>query len=217
MKQFLAKAVLTAMVGASALFVPAQASAHDSCETAEDIPIVVEYGTLGGEDQVVCAQHSAGKTALTGLTEAGLKTSLTSGTPAMLCRIDGLPDETAEKCADNLSGDGYWAFMTAKEGKAWGYASVGLGEYKLAEGDFVALKYHLLADGQNVEVTAEPNADTRAAATTVGHDEAESSEDWSSDSAKEDGPKISLAMVLGGLAVLALLGIGVWVLSGRRD
>lgn len=160
--------VLLAM---SIAFVPTGASAHEACDTPEDIPIVIEFGSLGGEDQVVCAQHAAGTTATEALAAAGVDTEDTRASQPMLCRIEGRPDASLEKCGDSLSGKGYWAFLVAKEGQKWGYATSGLADYTLADGEFVALVYHLLADGENVPVEHAASAKTRAAAVVAGHDE----------------------------------------------
>ena len=105
------------IIAAAVLFAPTAASAHETCESAEDVPMVLEFGSLGGQDKVVCAQHSAGKTALEGLESTGTEVVQTTGTMPMVCRIDGQPTKDKELCTDKLTGDGYWAFMVAKEGK----------------------------------------------------------------------------------------------------
>jgi len=213
MKSLLARCVTVAALLAAAVAVPSAASAHEGCDTPQDVPMVLEFGTLDGDDRVLCASHGAGKTALEALHEAGVETADTSGAMPMVCRIEGLPTPEDEKCGDALDGEGYWAFLVAKEGQDWGYASVGLAEYELQEGDFVALKYHLMADGETVEVAADASADTRADAVAgeAGRDDSASSD--SSDDEAANWATLALPIAL--VAVL-LVAAAAFVVRRRR-
>ncbi|SKB07869.1 hypothetical protein [Aeromicrobium choanae] len=211
MKSLLARLAAVTLLSASVVALPTAATAEGSCESPEDVPIVLEFGSLDGEDRVLCAQDSAGTTGLEALDEAGVETAETSGAMPMVCRIDGLPTPEQEKCGNALNGPGYWAFLVAKEGQDWGYASVGLQEYELAEGDFVALKYHLMADGENVPVDAAADASTRAAAEASGHEDHASGD-------HEDDESSSLATVALPIAIVAalLVAVAAFVVARRR-
>lgn len=217
MKSLLARLAAVTLLSASVIALPGTATAHETCESAEDVPVVLEFGTLDGDDRVVCAQHSAGKTGLQALTDAGIETEESSAAMPMVCRIEGVPTPEQEKCGNALDGPGYWAFMVAKEGQDWGYASVGLQEYELAEGDFVALKYHPMDGGENVEVAASADAQTRADAVVPGHDE-ESDEGHGAGHEEDDQDGSSFAAVALPIAVVAalLVAVAAFVVARRR-
>lgn len=209
MKSLLTRAAAVLLL-AGAVAVPSTASAQESCAAPEDVPIVLESGALDGEDRVLCAQDAAGDTAIDALHDAGVKTEDTSGTMPMVCRVDGLPTQADEKCGDALDGPGYWAFLVAKEGKDWGYAAVGLQEYELRAGDFVALKYHPMDGGENVEVAAAADAQTRADATVADEEKA--------DAADADDEGTSFASIALPIAIVAalLVAVAAFVVARRR-
>lgn len=215
MIRLLARPVAAIALVAAGIAVPAAASAHETCESAEDVPFVVEYGSLEGTDQVLCAQHAAGTTALEAAKAAGLETTMTSAAQPMVCRIDGQPTDATEKCGAALNGPGYWAFLVAKDGQPWGYATTGLDQYRVAEGEFVALVYHLMADGQNVPVARAANAETRAAAEVpVGEATHESGHDASPDS-DEDSSGFPVGLAVAVVAAVAVAASAV-VVARRR-
>ncbi len=209
MTRLIARLLGVAVLAAGVLAVPSTATAHETCETAQDVPIVVEFGSLDGEDEVLCAVHGSGTTALDALHEAGLETEMTSAAAPMVCRIDGQPAAPQETCGDSLSGDGYWAFLVAKEGEEWGYASTGLDQYELADGDFVAVVYHLLADGEKVPVAHDASAATRADAVVPT---AEESHDSHAAESESDFPIGLVAAVVAASAVAA----AAFVVARRR-
>ncbi|GAA3541955.1 hypothetical protein AFL01nite_25610 [Aeromicrobium flavum] len=217
MKSLLARLAAITLLSAAVAVVPSAATAHETCDSPEDVPIVLEFGSLEGEDRILCAQHSVGKTGLEALQEAGIQTADTSGSPAMVCRIEGQPTPAQEKCGNALNGPGYWAFMVAKEGQPWDYAAVGLQEYELAEGDYVALKHHLMADGENVEVAARADAATRADAEVAGHGE-ETSKDEHAGGDHADDDDSSFAAVALPIAIVAalLVAVAAFVVARRR-
>lgn len=218
MKSWFARLAAVALLSASVAALPSPATAHESCEAAEDVPIVLEFGTLDGEDRVLCAQHAAGKTGIQALTDLGVETENSGGAMPMICRIEGVPTQQQEKCGNALNGPGYWAFMVAKEGQDWGYASVGLQEYELAEGDFVALKYHPMDGGENVEVAASADAQTRADAVVPGHEEEAAEEDHGAGHEEDDQDGSSFAAVALPIAVVAalLVAVAAFVVARRR-
>lgn len=208
--KFLLTRCAAVLLFAGAVAVPSAASADESCAAPEDVPIVLEFGALDGEDRVLCAQDAAGDTAIDALHDAGVKTEDTSGTMPMVCRIDGLPAQADEKCGDALDGAGYWAFLVAKEGKDWGYAAVGMQEYELQAGDFVALKYHPLDGGENVEVAAAADAQTRADAVPASSDsDAEPDSD-------DDGSSFSSVALPIAIVAALLVAVAAYVVARRR-
>lgn len=217
MIRLLARPVAAIALVAAGIAVPAAASAHETCESTEDVPIVIEFGNSDGTDEIVCAQHAAGTTALEALAAAGIDYEETTGAQPMVCRIEGEPTPAQEKCGDALSGAGYWAFLVAQEGKPWDYAATGLAEYRLGEGDFVALRYHLMADGQNVPVEAKADAATRAAAQVPGAEEThETDHDASHDSAK-DSSGFPVGLTVAAVAALAVASAAVVVARRRKS
>lgn len=195
-----------------AVFLPlvASSTAHAAdgvCADSSDVPLVIEFGSLEGADRILCAQNAEGKTALQALTDLGVEVNMSSGTPPMVCRIEGVPTAAEEKCGQQLSGDGYWALMVASEGHDWDYAAVGLADLPLGNGDFIALKYHLLADGMEVPIDAAADATTREQAIVPAIEPSAVTPDG--DSA---APQIAIGVVL---AILVIGGV-VLALSRRQ-
>jgi hypothetical protein len=218
MKSLLARLAAIALMSAAVAVVPSAATAHETCDSAEDVPIVLEFGSLEGEDRILCAQHGAGKTGMEALQGVGVETAETSGSPAMVCRIEGQPTPAQEKCGNALNGPGYWAFMVAKKGQDWGYAAVGLQEYELAEGDYVALVHHLMADGENVPVKAAADESTRAEAVVAGHGEEAAEEGGDHGDHGDDEESSSFATVALPIAIVAalLVAVAAFVVARRR-
>lgn len=214
MKSLLARLAAATLLSTGAIALPTAASAedHGSCDEASDVPVVLEFGTLDGEDRVLCAKGAAGDTGLEVLDAVGLETEETTAAMPMVCRIEGQPTPEQEKCGNALNGPGYWAFLVAKEDQDWGYASVGLQEYEVAEGDFIALKYHLMADGETVEVAAPASAETRAAA-EVTHDSAYQSDLTVIED--DDTPLAAIALPIA-IAAALLVAVAAFVVGGRR-
>lgn len=195
-----------------AVFLPAvMAPAHaadDDCADPADVPFVIEFGELAGEDQILCAKDATGVMALDALEDLGVDFAMTSGSNPMLCRIDGQPEAAEESCGEKLDGKGYWAFLVAQDGVAWDYAAVGLAELPLAEGDFVALRYHLMSAGMDVPVSVEANAETRAQAVVP------TVEEVSAESRSSLAPAQIAIFVVGGVV---LLGLVVLLVVRRRS
>lgn len=213
MKTLLVRCAAALALSFGLVAVPGAATAHESCETDEDVPVVIEFGPLDGQDRILCAQHGAGSLALDALHDLGVRTEMSAGSMPMVCRIDGLPTPEQEKCGNALDGDGYWAFLVAREGGDWGYASVGMQEYELEPGDFVALRYQLMSDGENVPVEAAADAQTRAAAQVVGHEE--SADDAADEDADEATRVSQIALPIAIVAAL-LVAVAVFVVARRR-
>lgn len=216
MKSLLVRLAAVTLLSTSVVALPATASAHESCDAPDDVPIVVEFGELEGEDRVLCAQHSTGKTGLEALTDAGIETESSAGAMPMVCRIEGVPTQQQEKCGNALNGPGYWAFMVAKEGQDWDYAAVGLQEYELAEGDFVALKYHPMSEGENVSIAASADERTRADAVVPAQGDEETSAQDDAD-AEDDGAFAGGPLLIAIVAALLVAAAAFVVARRRRD
>ncbi len=176
--------------------------------TAEDVVVVVEPASLGGEPEVRCATGlGADAVAQDALVAAGHDLEETSGSTPFVCRIDGRPGADEERCGASLSGSGYWAFLLADEGGDWTFAQTGLREQRVRPGQFVALRYQLLADGEDVPVQTRPTAETRER--TPRETEVEE-QDALRPSGGETAVTVALALVL--LAVVA----GIVVVARRR-
>jgi hypothetical protein len=192
---------------------PASASAStDSGSTAactaEDVVVVVEPASLGGGPDVRCATGlAADAVAQDALVAAGHDLVETSGSTPFLCRVDGRPGPDEERCGASLSGSGYWAFLLADEGGDWTFAQTGLREQRVQPGQFVALRYQLLADGEDVPVQTRPTAETRERTPRAAEVE---EHDALRPSGAETAVTVALALVL--LAVV----VGIVVVARRR-
>lgn len=193
---------------------PAPAAAHGQCEGPADIPILVEYGSLAGAPTTVCAQGAAGMRALDALTSAGLELEgTTEHGDAIVCRVNGLPDENAESCASMPAADAYWAFYTATEGSAWDYAAAGVSEQVLEEGDFVALSFQ---EGGESLPTVAADEQLRADAHAPASD-ASAADDPEADEAAEEDGGTDLGLVIGIVVVLVVVAAGAVILARRRS
>lgn len=181
-----------------AVLSPAQA-AEDDCADPADVPFVIEFGELKGEDQILCAKDATGVMALDALEDLGVDFAMTTGSNPMLCRIDDQPAAAEESCGEALDGKGYWAFLMAQDGVEWSYAAVGLAELPLGEGDFVALRYHLMSAGMDVPVSVEANAETRAQAVVPTVEKAPA------ESRSGIAPAQIAIFVVGGIVLLGLV------------
>lgn len=153
-------ALCLALLGSVPLAPPASASVA-AC-TDRDVVVVVEPATLGGAPETRCATGlGADATAQDALVAAGLDLQETSGAQPFLCRVDGRPGPERETCGSSLSGEGYWAFLLADEGEDWKFAQTGLRDQRMRPGQFVALRYQLLADGDDVDVSTPASDQTR--------------------------------------------------------
>lgn len=188
----------------------AQAATEGECGP-DDVVVVVEPATLDGVRLVRCATDLADDaSAYDALQAAGLDVEETQGSAPFVCRIDGRPDAAQESCGASLSGDGYWAFLTADEGGEWAYAQTGVRDHDVAVGEFLALRYQLLADGEDVVVETAPTEQTRAAAELVA------TPGETDDVATSTGYAVGWVEVVVFVLVLGLLVVGAVVLARRR-
>lgn len=188
----------------------AQAAAEGECGS-DDVVVVVEPATLDGDQLVRCATDLAGDaTAYDALQAAGLDVEETQGSAPFVCRIDGRPDAAQETCGASLSGDGYWAFLTADEGGEWSYAQTGVRDHDVVPGEFLALRYQLLADGEDVTVETPSTQQTRAEAELVA------TPGEADDVATSTGNAVGWVEIIVFVLVLGVLVVGAVVLARRR-
>lgn len=194
----------TALLGAT----PAGAADSSPACTADDVVVVVEPASLGGDPDVRCATGlPADAVAQDALVASGHELQETRGSSPFVCRVDGRPGPDLEQCGSSLSGQGYWAFLVADEGGDWAFAQTGLREQRVEPGQFVALRYQLLADGEDVPVETQPTAEVRDR--TPRETEVEE-EDALRPSGAETAVTVALALVL--LAVV----VGIVLVARRR-
>ena len=205
MKRLLAAAALV-LPGLVVLAAPSSAQAE--CEDPADIPILVDYGSLDVEQQVVCAQDAAQMTALAAITGAGLELEgTTEYGDSVVCRVEGRPGADVESCDSMPAGDSFWGFYIGSEG-VWEFAQQGVDQQILAEGDFVALAY---GDGTTAPATA-PDDELRAQA-QEGGGETTPAEDAAADDA-DDGSNVGL--IVGTIVVVLIVAAAIVVVLRRR-
>lgn len=208
-----ARHLMSAVVCATALAVSpsvAHAAPDGGCGP-DDAVVVVETGALGGDRLVRCATDLADDaSAYDALQAAGLDVEETQGSAPFVCRIDGRPDASQETCGASLSGDGYWAFLTAEEGGEWTYAQTGVRDHDVAPGEFLALRYQLLADGEDVTVETPTTQQTRTEAELVA------TPGETEDVATSTGYAVGWIEIAVFVLVLGALVVGAVVLARRR-
>ncbi|MBM9465466.1 hypothetical protein JL108_18610 [Aeromicrobium sp. YIM 150415] len=206
MKRLLAAA---ALVLPGLVAVAAPASAHGECEDPADIPILVDYGSLEAEQQVVCAQDAAQMTALAAITGAGLELEgTTEYGDSVVCRVEGRPGADVESCDSMPAGDSFWGFYVGSDG-AWEFAQQGVDQQILAEGDFVALAY---GDGTAAPATA-PDEELRQQAQEAGG-ESTPADDAAAEDAEDEGSNTGL--IAGSIVVLLVVVAAVVIVLRRR-
>ena len=116
------------------------------------VTVYVDYGPLGnGTKSTSCIPVSDKANALDVLANAGL---IIEGTQkygnAVVCRVNNLPDATAESCTDMPPAEAYWAVLV-KEHEIipipfnltgeWGWAQTGVNEVYVNPGDSIGLVF----------------------------------------------------------------------------
>ncbi len=110
------------------------------------VNLYVDFGSLNAETKIEkCIDVSADTNALKLLEMAGYTTEGTQKYgAAVICRLNGLPDKSAESCETMPPADAYWAVIV-KEKKLlplfneWGWAQTGINEISLSKGDSLGL------------------------------------------------------------------------------
>jgi hypothetical protein len=102
---------------------PAHAS-EGECTTTTGVTVIVDASGLGSGIQQRCTDTDPA-TGFDALTLAGFSWSTVSRSPAMLCRIENLPDPSVEQCVLEPPGNAYWMYFRATRGGTWQYSQVG--------------------------------------------------------------------------------------------
>ena len=114
--------------------------------------VYVDLGPLGdGSKSVSCISIDSKTPALTVLQSAGYSLEGTEKYGnAIVCRVNGLPDATTEKCLDMPPEEAYWAVLVKSKqliplpynlGSPWGWAQTGIDEVYLNPGDSIGLVF----------------------------------------------------------------------------
>jgi hypothetical protein len=123
---------------------------HNS--NADCIEVYTDFRALGqGYLTSECIPASGEMSAIDVLKQAGLETegTLEYG-DAVLCRLNGKPDATAESCESMPPAEAYWAVLVKEHQIVpmpfgitgeWGWAQVGINELYLGPGDAIGLVF----------------------------------------------------------------------------
>ena len=142
--------VLLALVFASGLY--ASQGKQPDC-----INVHVDYGSLNNEAVTqVCLDVNGPMKAIDVVESVGF---ILEGTQkygdAVVCRVNGLPDKTAESCREMPPAEAYWAILIKEKqfipipfgfGSNWGWAQTGMNEINLNPGDSIGLVF--VKDGE---------------------------------------------------------------------
>jgi|LauGreDrversion4_2_1035121.scaffolds.fasta_scaffold479612_3 hypothetical protein len=114
--------------------------------------IYVDLGVLGDSSKsTMCIPIDKKTSALSLLSAAGYKIEGTEKyKDAIVCRVNGLPDASTEKCLDMPPENAYWAVIVKNKqviplpfglGAPWGWAQTGINEVYLQPGDSIGLVF----------------------------------------------------------------------------
>ncbi|OUZ09304.1 hypothetical protein BHE97_11335 [Aeromicrobium sp. PE09-221] len=203
------------LIAAAALVLPglvavaAPSAAQSECEDPADIPILVDYGPLEAEQQVVCAEGAAQMSALAAITGAGVDLEgTTEYGDSVVCRVEGRPGADVESCDSMPAGDSFWGFYIGSDG-AWEFAQQGVDQQILEEGEFVALAY---GDGTAAPATA-PDEELRQQAREAGV-ESTPADDAAAEDAEDEASDVGL--IAGSIVVLVVVMAAIVVVLRRR-
>lgn len=116
--------------------------------------VVVDYGPLDGGVEIGCDPEGGGKPAAQVVTDAGFDLHYVSSQPGFVCRIDGLPGEGDEDCADTPPADAFWGlFWSDADPETWSYSNEGAGSLDVPEGGSIGWRFQ---DGGDREVPSAP-------------------------------------------------------------
>jgi hypothetical protein len=190
------------LLAVSGLAAPALAQDAEDCGP-ESVTVVVDAEMLDGDLDVRCVDAGDGATVLDAATDAGF---VVEGTAefgsAIVCRVDGAPDETREPCDAMPAADAYWISWVGS-GAGWEYAQEAVNEQAVAAGDVVALAFQDGPEERQPAVSPQEAADTAQPVSEDGQ-VVESSE----------GPSW-LSIGLGAVAVVLLALVLVWFVRRR--
>jgi len=139
--------IILAIVALSTIGVTAVTDESRDCAT-----VYVDMGPLGDSSKTsMCIPIEKKTPALSLLLWAGYKIEGTEKYGnAIVCRVNGLPDATAEKCLDMPPEAAYWAVIVKNKqdvplpwgiGAPWGWAQTGIDKVYLEPGDSIGLVF----------------------------------------------------------------------------
>ncbi|WBB92349.1 hypothetical protein [Verrucosispora sp. WMMC514] len=139
-------AVTLAVAAASVLVGSGPAAAAGSagyCPDAAGVTVVVDFKELGGGTVVRCAPGDQA-TGLAALKAAGFRIAGTlRWGEGFICRIEGKPSASTEKCVDTPPASAYWSYWHAPNGGTWTYSDKGVLNRKPPSGSFEGWSFSL--------------------------------------------------------------------------
>ena len=108
------------------------------CTDSTGVTVVVDFQELGGGVVVRCFPHpTSSSTGLAALQGAGFTPSGTVRFGlGFICRIEGKPTASDEKCIDTPPATAYWSYWYAPNGGSWKYSELGVTNHKVILGGF---------------------------------------------------------------------------------
>ncbi|TCB97172.1 hypothetical protein E0H26_12880 [Micromonospora zingiberis] len=144
--------LVLALAGASVLVGPVPAAAAGSagyCPDSGGVTVVVDFKELGGGTVVRCAPGDQA-TGLAALKNAGFQIAGTlRWGEGFICRIEGKPSASEEKCVDTPPASAYWSYWHAPNGGSWTYSDKGVLNRKPPAGSFEGWSFSLNRNTDN--------------------------------------------------------------------
>ncbi|MEV2241282.1 hypothetical protein [Micromonospora sp. NPDC049891] len=113
------------------------------CPDAAGVTVVVDFKELGGGTVVRCAPGDQ-TTGLAALKAAGFQIAGTlRWGEGFICRIEGKPSASTEKCVDTPPASAYWSYWHAPNGGTWTYSDKGVLNRKPPSGSFEGWSFSL--------------------------------------------------------------------------
>jgi hypothetical protein len=118
-----------------------------SAPNEDCVNLYVDYGSIDNQAKLTkCISASKNANALDILAKANLEIEGTKKyKDAVVCRVNGLPDESVEKCESMPPAEAYWAVIVKKKqvvpfpSNEWGWAQKGINETYVSPGDSLGL------------------------------------------------------------------------------
>ncbi|MDG4795628.1 hypothetical protein [Micromonospora sp. WMMD1082] len=146
------RGVLVLVLAAAGILVgpgPAAAGSAGYCPDANGVTVVVDFKELGGGTVVRCAPGDQA-TGLAALKNAGFQIAGTlRWGEGFICRIEGKPTASAEKCVDTPPASAYWSYWHAPNGGTWAYSDRGVLNRKPPAGSFEGWSFSLNRSADN--------------------------------------------------------------------
>jgi hypothetical protein len=120
-----------------------------SASNEDCVNLHVDYGSIDNQAKLTkCISADKNTNALDILAKANLEIEGTKKyKDAVVCRVNGLPDESVEKCETMPPAEAYWAVIIKKKQvvpfprNEWGWAQKGINETYVSPGDSLGLVF----------------------------------------------------------------------------